>query len=101
MILRNNCAVLWNNETPNYLINRDHHPTCVCSMAFDLASLSIFVASAEQALESRLRSFEHFGKGMTLQEYLERDALTDQQENSRNGRLITWHVQPRPTQLLK
>ncbi|KAF5383843.1 hypothetical protein D9615_003652 [Tricholomella constricta] len=64
-------------------------------MAVELSSLSLFVATPEQITESRRRTFVQWGRGMTEEEYLARDAFTDKHENAQDGRLITWVLTPR------
>ncbi|KAF9478293.1 hypothetical protein BDN70DRAFT_860403 [Pholiota conissans] len=58
--------------------------------AVPLSSLSLFPGTREQIIESRTRSYASWGRGTTLQEYLERDARTDNHEVSRNNKLMTW-----------
>lgn len=55
-----------------------------------LSSLSLFAATEEQTIESRRRTHAEFGNGMTMEEYLERDAINDQHEIARDGNLTTW-----------
>ncbi|KAG5643102.1 hypothetical protein DXG03_001566 [Asterophora parasitica] len=64
-------------------------------MTIALSSLSLFVATSEQVAASRRRTYVNWGKGMTEEEYLARDAFTDKHENAQNGRLITWVLAPR------
>ncbi|KAG6898610.1 hypothetical protein C0995_009113 [Termitomyces sp. Mi166 len=66
-----------------------------------LASLSLFVATPDQILESRRRTALHWGRGLLLEEYLAREEFIDKQEVARDGRLITWVLAPRsdPTSL--
>ena len=54
--------------------------------------LSIFPANAAQVLESRTRTFQEWGRRVTLEEYLARDAISDNHEASRDSRLVTWWV---------
>lgn len=61
-------------------------------LSMNLSSLSLFVATPEQVVESRRRTFESFGNGMTVEEYLQRDALSDEQEHAHHGKLLTWRV---------
>ncbi|KAG6898609.1 hypothetical protein C0995_009112 [Termitomyces sp. Mi166 len=60
-----------------------------------LASLSLFVATPDQILESRRRTALHWGRGLSLEEYLAREEFVDKQEVARDGRLITWVLAPR------
>ncbi|KAH9479632.1 hypothetical protein JR316_0008227 [Psilocybe cubensis] len=55
-----------------------------------LADVSIFPATRAQIVESRRRSYEAWGRGMTLEEYLARDAVMDGHEVARDGKLVTW-----------
>jgi hypothetical protein len=55
-----------------------------------LSSLSLFVATPAQVLESRRRSFLEWGDGMTEGQYLEREASIDLLKCSRDGMLIIW-----------
>ncbi|KAJ6573900.1 hypothetical protein DFH09DRAFT_1246660 [Mycena vulgaris] len=64
-------------------------------MAVDLSALSLFPATPEQIAEARRRIFPEWGKGLTLEEHLARDASQDQFDGSRDGRLITWVLAPR------
>ncbi|KAJ7674418.1 hypothetical protein B0H17DRAFT_1208003 [Mycena rosella] len=64
-------------------------------MAIDFSTLSLFPATAEQVLVARQRTLHEWGKGLTLEEHLARDASQDQFDGSRNGRLITWVLTPR------
>lgn len=58
-------------------------------MGIDLASLSLFPATPEQVLESRKRTFPQWGRGLTLDQYLRRDAAMDVHEHAK-GKLTTW-----------
>jgi hypothetical protein len=60
-------------------------------MSVDLSALSLFPATAEQITEARRRSLSEWGKGLTLDEHLARDASQDQFDGSRDGRLVTWY----------
>ncbi|KAF8801281.1 hypothetical protein BYT27DRAFT_7198350 [Phlegmacium glaucopus] len=57
--------------------------------------LSLYPATTEQTLESRKHTFHQWGRGNTLQEYLERDENTDNHEVARDGRGVTWILAPR------
>ncbi|TDL23748.1 hypothetical protein BD410DRAFT_148606 [Rickenella mellea] len=67
----------------------------------DLALLSLFVATPEQILASRKRTFPHWGRGLTENQYLARDAYLDIQEHALDGKMTTWVLAPRadPTTL--
>ncbi|RDB20810.1 Lysine acetyltransferase [Hypsizygus marmoreus] len=70
-------------------------------MSVDLSTLSLYAATAEQVAESRRRTYLQWGKRMTLEEYLARDAFMDTFEHARDGRLVTWVLAARdqPTSL--
>ena len=55
-----------------------------------LSCLSLYPATAEQVLESRKYSFHKWGRGSTLEEYLERDKMTERYEVAQEGRYVTW-----------
>ncbi|KAK0467250.1 uncharacterized protein EV420DRAFT_1300541 [Desarmillaria tabescens] len=55
-----------------------------------LLSLSLFPATQAQTIESRRRSFKEWGRSMTEEEYLRRDAEMDSDEHASNRRLTTW-----------
>lgn len=57
-----------------------------------LSSLSLFPATLEQKLETRQRSYPHWGRGLTQEQYLARDAQLDPQEHAADGKLTTWSV---------
>jgi hypothetical protein len=57
-----------------------------------VSRLSIFPANMAQVLESRTRTFQEWGRGVTLEEYLARDATSDNHEVSRDSKLVTWWV---------
>lgn len=56
----------------------------------DMSLLTLVPATREQTLQSRHRTSKEWGRGISEEEYLERDAITDRSEVSRDGRLITW-----------
>ncbi|KAH9942825.1 hypothetical protein B0H21DRAFT_749572 [Amylocystis lapponica] len=62
---------------------------------FTLADLSLFPATPAQMLESRKRSAESWAKGLTLEQYVLRDAIMDQHEHAAGGKLTTWVLAPR------
>ncbi|KAJ6627019.1 hypothetical protein B0H10DRAFT_471845 [Mycena sp. CBHHK59/15] len=64
-------------------------------MASDLSVLSLFPATPQQIIQARRRTLPEWGKGLTLEEHLQRDASQDEFEGSRDGRLITWVLAPR------
>ena len=56
-----------------------------------LSDLSLFPATREQAVESRKRTFVQWGTGRTLEEYLRRDELMEEEECALGGNYITWY----------
>ncbi|KAJ3497207.1 hypothetical protein NLJ89_g10380 [Agrocybe chaxingu] len=60
-------------------------------MALPLSSLTLFPATPAQVYESRKRSFVQWGRGVSLEAYLRRDARMDNHEVARDGRLTTWY----------
>jgi hypothetical protein len=56
----------------------------------ELATLSLFPATPDQVIASRKRTFVEWAKGMTLEQYLQRDASLDAMEHAVNGNLTTW-----------
>lgn len=61
----------------------------------EFLSLSIFAATYDQTIESRKRTFPHWGRGLTEETYLERDSRLSYLEHARNGKLVTWVLAPR------
>ncbi|KAJ6519220.1 hypothetical protein C8R45DRAFT_950606 [Mycena sanguinolenta] len=64
-------------------------------MAIDFSTFSLFPATPEQITVARRRTLLEWGRGLTLEEHLARDAIQDQFDGSRDGRLITWVLAPR------
>jgi len=56
--------------------------------------LSIFCATASQTIESRKRSYESWGRGLSLEQYFERDVGIEQHDVGRDGKLTTWVLAP-------
>lgn len=56
----------------------------------DLAHLSLFPATAEQILESRIRTSVQWSRGLSEAQYLEHTSRLDQFEDAANGKLATW-----------
>ncbi|KAI0635259.1 hypothetical protein C8Q77DRAFT_1156572 [Trametes polyzona] len=65
------------------------------------ADLSLFPATPEQVRESQTRTAVQWAKGLSLEDYLRRDAILDKYEHATDGKLITWVLAPRndPTTL--
>ncbi|KAF8886729.1 hypothetical protein BD779DRAFT_1441401 [Infundibulicybe gibba] len=61
----------------------------------DLSLLSLFQATHAQMILSRRRTFTEWGKGMSEEEYLQRDLDCDAFEHTKDGKLITWVLAPR------
>ncbi|THU97870.1 hypothetical protein K435DRAFT_753469 [Dendrothele bispora CBS 962.96] len=61
----------------------------------DLASLSLFLATPEQATESRRRTHKVWGNGMTEEEYISRDEECAQSLCGCDGKFKTWVLAPR------
>ncbi|GJE86632.1 acetyltransferase domain-containing protein [Phanerochaete sordida] len=61
----------------------------------DLSSLSLYLATPEQLVESRRRTHVIWSRGLGMQEYLKRDELMDYEEHADNGKLMTWVLAPR------
>ena len=58
----------------------------------DLSQFSIYPATAEQIQESRMRTAVQWRRGLSMEQYLERDRIMDAYEQARDGKLITWCV---------
>ncbi|KAJ7151612.1 hypothetical protein C8R46DRAFT_1166487 [Mycena filopes] len=61
----------------------------------DFSTLSLFRATPEQTIESRRRTQHEWGKGLTLEDHLARDASQEEFECGRDGRLTVWVLAPR------
>ncbi len=55
-----------------------------------LSEVSLYVATREQTIASRKRTVVEWGRGLTLDEYLDRDDVGEAEEFGRDGKLITW-----------
>ncbi|KDR67920.1 hypothetical protein GALMADRAFT_79036 [Galerina marginata CBS 339.88] len=60
------------------------------SLGIPLCELSLFPATKAQIRVSRTRTFKQWGRGMTLEEYLDRDEKSDRHDVAKDGRLVTW-----------
>jgi hypothetical protein len=56
----------------------------------ELASLSLFPATPDQLIASRKRSSVEWARGLTLEQYLHRDAILEVMEHAVKGKLTTW-----------
>jgi hypothetical protein len=57
-----------------------------------LATLTISKATPEQTLGSRKRTYVHWHKGLDIDRYLQRDAILDNFEHAKDGKLTTWQA---------
>ncbi|KAF7319769.1 hypothetical protein MKEN_00759300 [Mycena kentingensis (nom. inval.)] len=64
-------------------------------MSVDLSTLSLYPATPEQKIEARRRTQHEWGRGLTLEEHLARDAAQEEMEGSLGGKFITWVLVPR------
>jgi hypothetical protein len=53
-------------------------------------ALSIFKATREQVLESRRRSWRMWGKGMSLEAYVQREEMLDSKPHAKDGKMTIW-----------
>ncbi|KAF5352910.1 hypothetical protein D9758_007887 [Tetrapyrgos nigripes] len=58
----------------------------------DIASLSLFLATPAQAIESRRRTHKIWGNGMTEEQYIERDDQCAESLCGRDGKFRVWWV---------
>ena len=56
----------------------------------NFSELSLFVATLEQIQESRKRSHASWGRGLSMEAYLQKDNIMDLGEHAANGKLTTW-----------
>ncbi|KAK0467249.1 uncharacterized protein EV420DRAFT_673883 [Desarmillaria tabescens] len=61
----------------------------------NLSSLTIFPATPAQVLESRRRSFVHWGGPLTEEEFFRLATEVEQGESATNGKLTAWVLSPR------
>ncbi|KAI0372039.1 hypothetical protein BV20DRAFT_964740 [Pilatotrama ljubarskyi] len=66
-----------------------------------LADLSLFPATPEQVRRSRENTAAEWAKGLSVDQYVQRDVIMDTHEHAAGGKLITWVLAPRsnPTTL--
>jgi hypothetical protein len=60
-------------------------------LSMDLANLSIFPASASQARAHSERTWEDWGGGLSLEEYLKRDNALEDLPHAEGGKWIVWY----------
>ncbi|KZP26670.1 hypothetical protein FIBSPDRAFT_909188 [Athelia psychrophila] len=68
----------------------------------DLASLSLYPATPEQLIETHKRSFAEWARGLSFEQYLQRDAWMDRLVHAKNSNIrAAWILAPRnnPTTL--
>jgi hypothetical protein len=56
----------------------------------DFSQTSLFLATQKQVNISRLRMFKHWGRGVTIEEFLKRDAFLGQLPHSADGKWKMW-----------
>lgn len=61
------------------------------------ADLSLFPATPEQVHESRTRTAVQWARGLSLEDYIQRDVIMDKYEHAADGKLITWYAAGRNT----
>lgn len=59
-------------------------------MVLELSSLSLYVATPEQLVESRRRTCKQWARGLTEEDYIQNHFDMDKYDNARDGKLITW-----------
>lgn len=59
-------------------------------MTLPLDSLTIRLATPNEAVETSRRSYAEWGRGMTLEEYLERDGIMGTLDFAAGGKLKIW-----------
>lgn len=57
-----------------------------------LSATSLYPATPEQTVVSRERAAAHWGQALTLEEFLEREAMGNNEEYGREGKLIIWYI---------
>lgn len=57
-----------------------------------LSKVSLYAATTEQIIASRKRTFVEWGRGLTMDEYLDRDAVGEGEEFGRDEKLMTWYM---------
>lgn len=58
----------------------------------DFATLSLFVATPEQTQETRKRTHGSWSRGLSVEAYVKRDNVMDNDEHAADGKLVTWCV---------
>lgn len=62
---------------------------------WQLADLSLFLATPEQTVESRKRSAQEWRRALTEEQYILRDIIMDEHEHAAHGKGATWVLAPR------
>ena len=55
-----------------------------------LTDVGLFVATQEQVIECRSQAFHEWGRGLTLQQYLDREARLEKLEQAADHKLTAW-----------
>jgi hypothetical protein len=58
----------------------------------DLTQISLFPATREQIQVHRKRTFQEWGRGLALEEYIKRDEAFDSMPHSMGGKFVVWLV---------
>ena len=58
----------------------------------DHSLLSLFPATRDQILESRKRTSVQWGRGLTLEQYLQRESRLDTAEHAQGDKFTTWRA---------
>lgn len=61
---------------------------------WQLADLSLFLATPEQTVESRKRSAQEWRRALTEEQYILRDIIMDEHEHAAHGKGATWSAYP-------
>ena len=56
----------------------------------NLSTLSLFIATPAQLLESRKRTFHQWAEGLTEEQYIERETSIEAMEHAADSKLIAW-----------
>ncbi|KAG8823619.1 hypothetical protein FRC17_009283 [Serendipita sp. 399] len=66
-------------------------------MTTDFSRLSLFVANDEQISVHRKRTFEPWGRGLSLEEFVKRDKTFNSLPHATDGKFTVWILAPRET----
>jgi hypothetical protein len=56
----------------------------------DLTQISLFPATPEQIQVHRKRTFQEWGRGLALEEYIKRDEAFDRMPHATGGKFVVW-----------